>query len=194
MEQSKTEQNKMEQNKTEQDKVKQNNMKQDKVKQNNMGQNKLLAVVRVRGEVGVRKPIADTLNILKLYHKNYCVLVWTSEASLGMVKKIQDYITFGEIDASTLIDLLKARGRIAGNRKLTEEYLKRHNKSDFKTLTKDLLAGNKKLKDIEGVKLFFRLSPPRGGFERKGIKYPFSVGGVLGYRREKINELVRRML
>ena len=40
----------------------------------------------------------------------------------------------------------------------------------------------------------FHLASPRGGFERKGIKKTYSEGGVLGYRAEKINELVKRML
>jgi large subunit ribosomal protein L30 len=39
-----------------------------------------------------------------------------------------------------------------------------------------------------------RLHPPRGGFERKGIKQPFTVGGALGDRKEGINELVRKMM
>ena len=40
----------------------------------------------------------------------------------------------------------------------------------------------------------FALHPPRGGFERKGIKMPFKLGGVYGYRAEKINDLIKRML
>lgn len=39
-----------------------------------------------------------------------------------------------------------------------------------------------------------RLQPPRKGFGRKGIKVPFSVGGALGYRGEKINDLLKRMV
>lgn len=38
------------------------------------------------------------------------------------------------------------------------------------------------------------LHPPRGGFERKGIKAPFTTGGVLGYRGDAINELIKKML
>ena len=158
-----------------------------------MEQNKLLVLVRVRGEVGIRKPISDTMEIMRLYHKNYSTLIWTSESMLGMINKIRDYITFGEIDESTLIDLLKERGRIAGNKKLTAEFLKTQ-KLTFESLAKDLIAGKIKLKDVAGVKQFFRLAPPRGGFERKGIKHSFSVGGALGYRKEKINELVKKML
>jgi large subunit ribosomal protein L30 len=40
----------------------------------------------------------------------------------------------------------------------------------------------------------FALHPPRGGFERKGIKMPFKLGGAYGYRAEKINDLIKRML
>lgn len=43
-------------------------------------------------------------------------------------------------------------------------------------------------------KKFFRLNPPRGGFERGGIKKSFNNGGALGYRKAKINDLIRKML
>lgn len=40
----------------------------------------------------------------------------------------------------------------------------------------------------------FFLAPPRKGYGRKGIKKSFSVGGALGDRKEKINELIQRMM
>jgi large subunit ribosomal protein L30 len=40
----------------------------------------------------------------------------------------------------------------------------------------------------------FHLNPPRKGFGRKGIKIPFSKSGALGYRGEKMNDLIQRML
>lgn len=50
-------------------------------------------------------------------------------------------------------------------------------------------------KDESGaLKKFFLLHPPLGGFEKKGIKVPFSRGGALGYRAENMNELVKKML
>jgi large subunit ribosomal protein L30 len=39
-----------------------------------------------------------------------------------------------------------------------------------------------------------RLNPPKKGFGRKGIKMPFKLGGALGDRGEKINDLITRML
>ncbi len=39
-----------------------------------------------------------------------------------------------------------------------------------------------------------QLAPPRGGWERKGIKKSFAEGGALGYRGRKMDDLIKRML
>jgi large subunit ribosomal protein L30 len=39
----------------------------------------------------------------------------------------------------------------------------------------------------------YALSPPAKGFERKGIKVPYSIGGALGERKE-IDSLILRMI
>jgi large subunit ribosomal protein L30 len=49
-------------------------------------------------------------------------------------------------------------------------------------------------KDPKKTKPFFRLNNPKGGFERKGIKWPFTKGGALGYRGDKINDLIKKMI
>ena len=61
--------------------------------------------------------------------------------------------------------------------------------------TYELLVEKRGKKDGEGkLKKYFLLHPPRGGFERKGIKTPFTTGGALGYRGAKINDLIKKML
>ncbi len=53
------------------------------------------------------------------------------------------------------------------------------------------------IKKLEKRKTFsgiYTLSPPRKGYGRKGTKMPFSKGGALGDRKEKINDLIERML
>jgi len=52
----------------------------------------------------------------------------------------------------------------------------------------------KKLLEKRKKKKFFTLAPPLGGFERKGIKLPFTIGGVLGYRGDAINILIKKMI
>ncbi|MCX6706704.1 MAG: uL30 family ribosomal protein [Candidatus Woesearchaeota archaeon] len=49
-------------------------------------------------------------------------------------------------------------------------------------------------RDPKKTKPFFRLSPPRKGFGRRGLKGSFKQGGALGYRGDKINDLITRML
>jgi len=61
--------------------------------------------------------------------------------------------------------------------------------------TKKLLEEKRGEKTSEGkLKPYFRLHPPRGGFERKGIKKTFAEGGALGDRGAKMDALIKRML
>ena len=153
-----------------------------------------IAIVRIRGELNIRKGIKDTLNMLRLFNKNYCVIVDNNPNYVGMIKKVKDYVTWGEINKETFELLLKSRGRLAGNKKLTEDYLKDKLKCSFSDFVNDFFNGKRILKDLPGLKQFFRLSPPVRGFERGGIKNPFSLGGALGYRKDNINDLVKRMV
>lgn len=122
-----------------------------------------IAVVRIRGQVNINKTIKDTLNMLRLYKKNYCVVIEKTPSNLGMVQKVKDFVTYGEIDDATLKILIEKRAE-------------------------------KNPKDPKKTKGFFRLAPPRHGFERKGIKVQFNAGGALGYRKNKINDLIKRMV
>jgi large subunit ribosomal protein L30 len=153
-----------------------------------------IAVIRIRGSIGLKKEIKETFKLLRLFKKNYCIVIDNTPNYIGMLSKVKDYTTWGEIDSETFTSLLEKRGKLTANKKLDLDYLKQKTDLDFKSFTQDFFSFKKKLKDIPGLKLFFRLQPPRKGFERKGIKVQFSQGGVLGYRKEKINDLLRRMI
>jgi len=155
-------------------------------------QNKI-AIVRVRGRLDIKKDIINTMNMLRLYKKHSCIILDKTNSNIGMINKIKDYVTWGEIDDKTFKFLLEKRGRIIGNKSLTEQYIKEKLNITFDEFTRDFFESKRKLKDIPGLKLFFKLQPPSKGFERKGIKKPFSMGGSLGYRKDKINELIQRM-
>ncbi len=53
-----------------------------------------------------------------------------------------------------------------------------------------LLATRKK----HATKNVFFLAPPVGGYERKGIKKSFVVGGALGDRKDAMNDLLKKMI
>ncbi len=120
-----------------------------------------LAVIQIRGTINAKKEIKDTLKFLNLQRKNACTIVPDTPNYLGMLNKLKDYVTFGEISEDTNKKLVAKRG----------------------------------IKNKEGkLKPFFRLHPPKGGFERKGIKKTFKEGGVLGNRGKEMSKLVERML
>jgi|SRR3989338_249928 len=153
-----------------------------------------IVVVRVRGRAGVNRRIEDTMHLLKIYNKYHCIIVDNDKKVIGMLKKIKDYVTWGEVDNATLTMLLNERGRLPGNKKLDDKYIKEKLKIDIQTFAAQLYEGKKKISEVPGLKSFFKLRPPLRGFERGGIKKPFSMGGVLGYRKDRINDLVQRMI
>jgi len=153
-----------------------------------------IAIIRIRGETGVQKKIKDTFAILHLYRKNYCIVLQNNPQTIGFLRRIKDYVTWGEMDKATFKELLEKRGKVTANKPLTETYIKEKTKQTQSEFIEEFFSQKKELKDIPGVKPFFRLNSPLKGFERKGVKKPFSLGGALGYRKEKINDLVKRML
>tara|TARA_Y100000310_G_scaffold138289_2_gene137234 strand:+ start:35989 stop:36465 length:477 start_codon:yes stop_codon:yes gene_type:complete len=153
-----------------------------------------IVIVRIKGKGGLTKQLVKTLELLRLYKKNNCVVVPNTLEFVGMLTKVKEVVTWGELDEKTCKQLLEKRGKLPGKMRLDANYLKDKCKTDFDAFTKDFMSFKKELKDIPGLKLFFKLSPPVKGFERKGVKVPYSLGGVLGYRKDKINELVLRMV
>lgn len=154
----------------------------------------IIAIIRLRGERGLNQKVKDTLKMLRLFKKNNCVAVPNNKNYVGMLKVVKDYVTWGEMKKETLKMLLEKRGKLPGNKKLDEKYFKEKTKLSYDQFVEEFYAGKKKMKDVPGLKQFFRLSPPRLGFERKGIKKAFALGGALGYRKDKINDLIKRMI
>lgn len=151
------------------------------------------AVIRVRGTVNVRHDIKKTLQMLRLHRVNHCVIVEENESFKGMLQKAKDYITWGELDKDTLVELIKRRGRLIGDKPVDDEYIK--NSTPYKSVeefAEAILDGKIRYRDLPDIKPVFRLSPPRKGYE--GIKRAYSVGGALGYRGKDINDLIKRMM
>ncbi len=155
--------------------------------------NRRIAIVRVRGNANIRKEVLDTLDMLRLYNKNGCVIIPNTPSYLGMLKKVKDFVTWGEIDKETLKELLLKRGKLPIG-KLDENYFKEKAKIGLDQFADDYLNFKKELDAVPGLKPFFKLNSPSKGFEKEGIKKPYSLGGALGYRKNDINQLIRRML
>ena len=147
----------------------------------------MYAVVRIRGSIGVKKEILNAMELMRIHRVNHLVLVREDASGKGSVGKVRDYVAFGEIDEKTLAQVIEKRGKTVGDKKID---LKKMKASE---VAKEIISGKKKLQDF-GIKPVFRLSPPKKGFERKGIKKSFQEGGAIGYRGKEINALIKKMM
>ena len=118
----------------------------------------MLCIIRIKGRVGINKDIEETLSRLRLRRKYVCVVLEKpTKEQLGMLKKVRNFVAYGEISDESYKKLKEKRGQ----------------------------------KDSKGkMKEFFRMHPPRGGIKSK-LHFP---KGVIGNNKEKINDLVEKML
>jgi len=112
--------------------------------------------------------------------------------TLGALKSCKDYLAWSELDTPTLASLLEKRGMVSESKRLDLESLKTLGYGGFGDLAGKMEEKGMRLSAVPGIRPFFRLSPPRGGFKRSMHKQ-FTEGGVLG-KNPKLPEIIGRML
>ncbi len=110
-----------------------------------------------------------------------------------MLKTAQNFITWGEVSKETIMAMLKERGRLAGNKKLTDEYAQKIGYKSLEELADAIFNCKVEYWKLPEIQPYFKLHPPSKGFKGK-IKKSYDAGGELGYRGEKINALLERMI
>ena len=140
----------------------------------------MIVVIRISGKVKINKEIEETLSRLCLRRKYSCILIHPKDkVKIGMLKKVRNYVSYGEIEKGMMTRLIEQRGI-------------RKDKKEIKTPEKiaaELEKGKKP--EEQEIKPFFRLHPPRGGM-KKSTKHTYPRG-ILGDNKE-INKLIERML
>ncbi len=151
-----------------------------------------LAVVRIRGVSDVFRDINETLKMLHLNRNCHATLIDDRPSYLGMLRKAQNHVAWGEVSKETIELLLKERGRLIGNKRLTDRHTKEMGYKSLKDLAEALHNLETEFSKLPNVKPLFRLHPPKKGYKGK-VKKSFSAGGATGYRGNAINELIERM-
>ena len=152
-------------------------------------------VIRVRSDRTVERTIRETMEHLNLTRVNHAVLIPENDAYAGMLHKVKDFVTWGEVSAEAVTGLIRDRGRLIGDNPVTDADVKAA--TDHKTIAafaKAIASGDATTKDMETLKRVFRLHPPRGNKGWGGVKRHFTVGGALGFRGDAIEELAARMI
>lgn len=138
----------------------------------------MICAIRIKGNVGIRREAAETLDRMRIRRKYACVVLKETKDNIGRIKKMKDFIAYGEISDDMFEKLIEARGKPLDKTKKID--------------AGKAVAEIKKGKSYEELNLkpFFRLHPPRKGIKTK-IHFP---KGALGNHGEHINKLIERML
>ena len=153
---------------------------------------KAYLVIRIKGQADVPYWANTTLRLLKLEKKYRATILPVKEKTDGMLKKVQQYVSWQEIDTSTAKELLDKKGRRSGYKKITTEDV---SKAGFKTISElatSLSEGKTSMTKIKPLKPWFALSPPKHGFKRS-TKRLYGQKGILGHNKE-LTALVKRMM
>lgn len=133
------------------------------------------------------------MGMLNLARNNYAALIDNRSSFLGMLKAVQNFVTWGEISKETLKTLLVKRARLKGDKRLTEEYLQKIGYKSIDELADAIFNCKEEYWLLGNIVPFFRLHPPSKGF-KGSVKKSVAAGGESGYRGAKIDELIIRMI
>lgn len=153
---------------------------------------KCIVAVKVRGDISAQREAKETLKMLHLSHTNHGILIDNRPSFLGMLQRVQSYVTWGEVSKETLVFMLARRGKLVGGKDLTEQTVSTLGYKSIDELAEALFSCKAEQWKI-GMQPVFKLHPPTKGYKGK-TKKSFMAGGEAGYRGEAINELVNRMV
>jgi large subunit ribosomal protein L30 len=149
-------------------------------------------VLRIKGQADVPYWATTTMNLLNLEKKFRATILPAKENTLGMLKKIQHYVSWQEIDISITKELLDKKGRKAGYKKITSEDLSEIGFKTMDELASSLTESKSTLSKLKPLKPWFAMAPPKHGFKRSTKKL-YGQKGILGHNKELIT-IVRRMM
>ena len=140
----------------------------------------MIAVIRISGQVEISSKVKETLHRLHIRRKYSCTLLESNQVNTKLLNKIKNYVAYGPISEETLAELIKKRAKPK----------QKSQKIEYKKIIQEL--EKKPIIKLE-IKPFFRLHPPIGGIDSKK-HFGVSRKAVLGDNKEKINDLIARML
>lgn len=146
-------------------------------------------VLRIKGSVNVPHWAKYTLDSLNLYKKFWATILPETPESLGMLRRIKEFVAWSHVDAGLVKELIEKRGKTSGSKPVLKE-AGPYNSID--ALASDIAEDKVRLSSLQVIKPWFALNPPRGGFKRK-TKTQYNQKGILGEDRE-LADIIRRMI
>ena len=149
-------------------------------------------VVRIKGQADCPYWATTTMTLLKLDKKYRATILPIKDNTLGMLRKVQHYVSWVELDADLAKELIEKKARKSGYKKVTTEDLKELGFASSEELGKALSEGKATLSKLKPLKPWFALAPPVHGFKRSTKKL-YGQKGVLGANKD-LGNIVRNMI
>jgi large subunit ribosomal protein L30 len=154
-----------------------------------------LVAIRIDGTPNVKPPEELTLNSLRMKSRFNSVLLRDDASVRGMLQRIKDHVTWAKARKEDIELLLLNRARTSDGLGLTSKFVKeKSNLAGVSELISGLYSGKVTLAKLRemGIEPCFRLHPPKGGFPNSS-KRPFADSGELGFRKEGLHGLLKKM-
>ena len=149
-------------------------------------------VVRIKGQADCPYWATHTMMLLQLDKKYRATILPAKENTIGMLRKVQHYVSWIELDASLAKELIDKKARKSGYQKITPEDLKTLGFASTDELATALADGKATLSKLKPLKPWFALAPPIHGFKRSTKKL-YGQKGMLGQNKD-LDTIVRRMI
>lgn len=173
-------------------------------------------VVRMKGTVNVPYWARITLESLSLNKRFRATIIPENEQTLGMLRKIKEYVSWTSVDTEFIREFIERRGRSSASKLLSaaaappsaappsadnpngqinnnnDAENKDSQNADLSKIVSIISQNELYLSKISGIKPWFALNPPKGGFKR-GSKRSYSQAGILGENKELVS-IVKRMM
>ncbi len=153
---------------------------------------KLILILNIHGAINTSSGVRKTLTELNVIRKFTASVVTDDVNTMGMLKLCKNHLAWTQADSELLTMLLKKRGMVSESRSLDAVALKSMGYKDHADLADKMLKGGIRLSAVAGIRPFFRLAPPRGGF-KSTLRRQSSDRGTLG-GNPKLGDIVRRMV
>ena len=172
------------------------NLKYDKTKEHLP-----IIIIRICGQwERIPKEIQLILAKFHLKELNNAIILFYNKENFKMVKLIESYVTWGYINKYLIEDLLRKRGCITlGNNEpneldnvAIENSLGRLGIVCIEDIIFELTKETKNAKDVLNYLGYFKLETNDEGFDKANIS--FEKGGNQGFRGDKINALLKKMI
>ena len=153
---------------------------------------KLLLVVNLHGAINSSSGVRKAMTEMKVVRKFSASVVTDDVTTTGMLRLCKGYLAWAPADSELIALLLKKRGMVSESRTLDSASVKALGYKDHEEMAEKMFKAGVRLSAVTGIRPFFRLAPPRGGF-KMSTRRQFRERGTLG-ANPTLPEIVRRMV